>query len=334
MMISTATNPIHPMDIEEGGKQAEQQHQGASFLGLDTVWAGLGTVLASTSEWISCRSTASFCNWAGTKKSASLAQVDLRGRPLSEVTTTRRPLFLGGGVCFDVPAVSLDPKGAERCVTVGQMHEAPMSGAWAGKFYDGYGWQEASFTLFFQDLSHYGKRKDAGIGFGGQDLMGSCAPAGGGPGLSVIGTYNPENGRLTWSQPAPPYIFTAPSEDQGEGGVEPNRILGTWQDAEGRRGNLELLLCEGAAPARTYVVGDSFWARNGAEPFVYEQELSKPGPRRIGDKVFVPRALAEAAQLDQTMTVDQTMIPSGGSAARAPARLGGSIIEDANNTLV
>jgi len=329
MMISTATNPIHPMDIEEGGKQAEQQHQGASFLGLDTVWAGLGTVLASTSEWISCRSTASFCNWAGTKKSASLAQVDLRGRPLSEVTTTRRPLFLGGGVCFDVPAVSLDPKGAERCVTVGQMHEAPMSGAWAGKFYDGYGWQEASFTLFFQDLSHYGKRKDAGIGFGGQDLMGSCAPAGGGPGLSVIGTYNPENvsvrgglcgtralndfssessdarpppspqGRLTWSQPAPPYkggsteglwevwaqFFTAPSEDQGEGGVEPNRILGTWQDAEGRRGNLELLLCEGAAPARTYVVGDSFWARNGAEPFVYEQELSKPGPRRIGDKV-------------------------------------------------
>jgi len=51
-------------------------------------------------------------------------------------------------------------------------------------------------------------------------------------------------------------------------------------------------------------------------------------------QVFVPRALAEAAQLDQTMTVDQTMIPSGGSAARAPARLGGSIIEDANNTLV
>lgn len=94
---------------------------------------------------------------------------------------------------------------------------------------------------------------------------------------------------------------------------------------------VELLLCEGNNTARNFIVADSFWSRNGCESFIYEKDALRPRPRAIGDKDFLPRTDLDVhgAQLP----VDDRMLPTN-ERLRAPARLGGSVMEDPGSTLV
>lgn len=355
-MLSLSRNAVvHPLDKEEeGGKDIELSSSDSRHLTLDLFWSGASALLGGVAEWVSCRSPFSYCDRSHGKKAAiGIEQVDLRGRAVAEISTVRRPMFLGGGVCWDVPALTMDPQGASRCVAVSGLNEAPMSGLWRGKFFDGYSWQDAEFTLFFQDLSHYGKRRDAaGSCICGQDVMGSCVYKGARQGVPITGSYNPENGRLVWSQTAPSskrsgcseslweiwaQFYRMPTLDSEMGSVL-NRILATWQDGNGKRGNLELLLCEGTDTVPMFVVGDSFWSRNGSEPFVYEEERVKRigSPRRIGDsQVFKTAHCQEPARLPPVICEYPQVNNIDQFAARAPAQLmKDCVVEDLDHTLI
>lgn len=84
--------------------------------------------------------------------------------------------------------------------------------------------------------------------------MGSFAPDEGArfhtsaSGMPVVGSYNPDTGRLAWSQASPQHEGISwevwgqlyASTSGGEEGTVADRILASWQDTEGRRGNCEL----------------------------------------------------------------------------------------------
>ena len=84
--------------------------------------------------------------------------------------------------------------------------------------------------------------------------MGSCTPRdtsprtiGGTSGLAIVGSFDPTTGRVAWSQASPQHegitwevwgqLYSSSSLEE-EGKVA-DRILASWQDSEGRRGNRE-----------------------------------------------------------------------------------------------
>jgi hypothetical protein len=87
--------------------------------------------------------------------------VSMRGRTATDITTTRRPGFLSGAVGVDVPCIQHFGLGDQKkqkekatcCAPAARLGEAPLSGSWHAKYYDGFVWRDLRYTFFFQDLS-------------------------------------------------------------------------------------------------------------------------------------------------------------------------------------
>eukprot|EP00283_Hemiselmis_rufescens_P025944 CAMPEP_0173441420 /NCGR_PEP_ID=MMETSP1357-20121228/23942_1 /TAXON_ID=77926 /ORGANISM="Hemiselmis rufescens, Strain PCC563" /LENGTH=275 /DNA_ID=CAMNT_0014407001 /DNA_START=161 /DNA_END=985 /DNA_ORIENTATION=- len=191
------------------------------------------------------------------------SSVDPRGRRSAEITLSRRNLFLSGdSIGFSVPSV--DDVASTLCKQATALSESPFSGTWRGKFYDGFAWQTADFTLFFQDLIARDTKGAKNSSGGGSDLdvMGSCGAHSTLGCVAVSGSYNPDTARVAWSQPAPPgaggdavwevwgqmYV----SSEGGEQGQSVDRMFACYQDSAGRKGNIELVLCEARSlPSRS-----------------------------------------------------------------------------------
>mmetsp|Transcript_9767 Transcript_9767/g.23198 ORF Transcript_9767/g.23198 Transcript_9767/m.23198 type:complete len:346 (-) Transcript_9767:111-1148(-) len=209
------------------------------------------------------------------------------------ICASRRPRFLDRSVQFTVPPLN---KKLEHSVP---LESAPVGGLWIGKFFDGFVWQEASWTLFFQDVNPVVKGKSGTcLSCVGTFLDGAAQ-------MKCEGSYSPENGRVCWSQTRPGgkgsweiwgTLYSIPMDSDGAGvagaadAVDVTeseiRLLATWQDGDGKKGNMELCLVSGSPTGANvqFLVADSFWSALGAQPFV----SSACGEDEREDWVVVP----------------------------------------------
>uniref|UniRef100_A0A6U2G9B7 Uncharacterized protein n=1 Tax=Hemiselmis andersenii TaxID=464988 RepID=A0A6U2G9B7_HEMAN len=333
--------------------------------------------LQVTANLISCEQTYSLFRGirgdlglgSGASKLGSKGSVDTRGRCSAEITLTRRNLFLSGteSVGFSVPSV--DDVASTLCTQATHMSEAPFSGTWRGKYFDGFSWQAADFTFFFQDLigRNTTGAKNCVSGGSSLDVMGSCGAHSTLGCVAVSGNYNPDTGRVAWSQPAPPgskgdavwevWAQAYASSVGGERGQCVDRMFASFQDSEGRRGNMELVLCEGSIPP--FAVGNSYWSHTGLDLFVHEAPRPAaplpPAPAGMPPLRFeksAPVTLPPGWALPPGhCPVALSVVPAEkhdrstaeavahGKGARAAASLGdtvrgGSVLEDPSHTLV
>mmetsp|Transcript_18220 Transcript_18220/g.35565 ORF Transcript_18220/g.35565 Transcript_18220/m.35565 type:complete len:440 (-) Transcript_18220:412-1731(-) len=244
-------------------------------------------------NFLSCENTLSLFKWptganktlgGGTK--SSKGSVDLHGRRAAEITLTRRPHFLCGGDAIGFSVPSVDNMESTLCRQASNVCEAPTSGTWRGRYYDGLAWRQTDFTLFFQDLIGRERGAKHSSGCSSLDIMGSCGSLSTTGCVAIIGSYSPDSGRVTWSQPAPPgdgggqapmwevwaqlYASIEGVEGVSEQGRRVDRMFASYQDTNGKRGNMELVLCEGPAPP--FVVGNSFWSHTGLDLFVHHTQ--------------------------------------------------------------
>jgi len=277
------------MEFHSQGERENSSSSETPKTWLKRAYESSDGLLRAASNMMSCDATVSLWSaWASTplglsKKASNSERVDVRGRRIAEIVLTRRPLFLSGqsSIGFSVPC--LDDEALNKgSITSRQansgLSESPFSGTWRGKFFDGMTWKTADIVLFWQDLigRATGSRIQSSL-----DLMGSCTPrdtspstTGGTSGLAIVGSFDPTTGRVAWSQASPQHegitwevwgqLYSSSSLEE-EGRVA-DRILASWQDTEGRRGNLELLLREEDA----FAVADSFWSSAGLDLYVYE----------------------------------------------------------------
>jgi len=134
----------------------------------------------------------------------------------------------------------------------------------------------------------------------------------------ISGEYCPINGRVAWSQRKPlkgasggkgawevwgSLYATYGNSEQGAAGVQEEdpqiRILATWVDEKGGKGNIELCLASGNPADVSFVVADSFWSALGSQPFVQGGDSDGPDQDLARDWVILPDSSHSISRRDR-----------------------------------